>query len=72
LYPRGRAKVYEITGRLEDYSEKESFFVRVPFSEQVMGRILIAREEFGFEMVTEADPESSTVLLFLLMYYLYY
>lgn len=66
ITPRDRAKVYEIRGSLEEYEEKESFFVRVPFSEHVMNRILKAREEYGFEMTTEADPESSTFLLFLI------
>lgn len=66
IVPRDRAKVYEITGRLKDYKEKESFFVRVPFSEQVMSRILKSREEFGFEMITESDPEASTFLLFII------
>ena len=66
IVPRDRAKVYEITGRLKDYKEKESFFVRVPFSELVMSRILKSREEFGFEMITESDPEASTFLLFII------
>lgn len=65
ITPRDRAKVYEIRGSLEGYSEKESFFVRVPFSDEVMSRILLAREEYGFKLETNTDPESSTFLLFL-------
>ncbi len=66
VVPRDRAKVYEVTGKLADYEENETFFVRVPLSEQVMSRLLLAREEYGFEMITEPDPESSTFLLFLM------
>ncbi|MDD4298998.1 MAG: AAA family ATPase, partial [Bacilli bacterium] len=66
ITPRDRAKVYEIRGKLKDYDDKESFFVRVPFSEEVMSRVLLAREEFGFKLETNTDPESSTFLLFLL------
>ena len=44
ITPRGRAKVYEISGKIEGYDKKESFFVRVPFSEEVMSRILLARK----------------------------
>jgi cell division protease FtsH len=66
ITPRDRAKVYEIRGTLEGYSNKETFFVRVPFSEQVMSRILMAREESNFKLETYTDPESSTFLLFLL------
>ena len=65
ITPRDRAKVYEIKGKLKDYEKKETFFVRVPFSEQVMSRILLAREEASFKFETNADPESSTLLLFL-------
>lgn len=65
ITPRDRAKVYEIRGKLEDYKEKETFFVRVPFSDQVMSRILLAREEANFKLETNTDPESSTFLLFL-------
>lgn len=64
--PKDRAKVYEITGKLKGYSEDETFFVRVPFSEQVISRILLAREENGFKMTTNPDPDSNTFLLFLM------
>lgn len=66
ITPRDRAKVYEIRGTLEGYGDKESFFVRVPFSDEVISRILLASEESGFKLETNTDPESSTFLLFLL------
>jgi cell division protease FtsH len=66
ITPRDRAKVYEIRGKLKEYDDNESFFVRVPFSEQVMSRILLAREESSFKLETYTDPESSTVWLFLI------
>lgn len=65
ITPRDRAKVYEISGKIEGYDKKESFFVRVPFSEEVMSRILLAREDADFKFETNTDPESSTLLLFL-------
>ena len=34
--PRDRAKIYEIRGKLNGYAENETFYVRVPLSEQVM------------------------------------
>lgn len=66
IMPRDRAKVYEITGKAKSYQENESFFVRAPLSEEIMGRVLGAREENNFEMDTKADPEASTFLLFLI------
>ncbi len=66
VVPRDRAKVYEISGKLKEYDENETFFVRAPLSEEIMSRILLAREENNFEMITEPDPDSSTFLLFLI------
>lgn len=65
ITPRSRASVYEITGRLESYNQEESFFVRVPMSDEVMTKILKAEETYNFKVNTENDPESSTLLLFL-------
>ncbi|MDD2489879.1 MAG: ATP-dependent zinc metalloprotease FtsH [Bacilli bacterium] len=66
VMPRDRAKVYEITGKTKEYEENESFFVRTPFSDEIMSRVLKAREEFNFEIDTKSDPEASTFLLFLI------
>ena len=65
ITPRSRAGVYEITGSLEEYSEDESFFVRIPMTDEVITKILNAEEEFSFEVVTQTDPESSTFLQFI-------
>jgi cell division protease FtsH len=66
VMPRDRAKVYEITGKTKEYEENESFFVRAPFSDEIMSRVLEARKEFNFEMDTKSDPEASTFLLFII------
>ena len=63
--PRDRAKVYEITGKLKDYEPNESFFVRVPLSEQVMKRLVDASEVQAFEFEATTDPESNSFLLIL-------
>ncbi len=63
--PKERAKVYEIRGKLSDYKENETFYSRVPLSDAVMNRILDSNDEYSFELVTVADPESSSLLLIL-------
>ena len=63
--PRERAQIYEITGTMDDYKENESFFVRVPLSDQVMKKLVEASEADDFEFNSVADPESSTFLLVL-------
>ncbi len=63
--PRDRAKIYEITGTMDNYKENETFFVRVPLSDQVMKKLVEASEVDDFEFNSTADPESSTLLLVL-------
>ncbi len=65
LVPRDRAKTYEVSGRLKNYKENESFFARLPMSEEVMKRLVDASETQEFTFTTEADPESSSLLLIL-------
>ncbi len=63
--PRDRAKVYELRGKLKDYTKNESFYVRVPLSEQVMSRLVEATETQDFKFETVADPESNSFLIIL-------
>ncbi len=63
LVPRERAKTYEVEGKLKDYAENETFFARLPMSEEVMKRLVEASEVQDFTFETEADPESSSLLL---------
>ncbi len=63
--PRDRAKVYEIRGKLKNYDKNESFYVRVPLSEQVMKKLVEASETQEFSFETIADPESNSFLLIL-------
>jgi len=63
VIPKDRSKVYEIKGRLKGYNENESFFIRVPFSEKILSKVLTYQEQYKFELITEADPESGSLLL---------
>ncbi len=66
ITPRTRASVYEITGIMKNYEENESFFVRTPLAGEVMDKILTTGEKAGFKISTATDPESSTLLLFIM------
>ena len=63
LVPRDRAQTFEVTGKLSDYSDIEEFFVSLPKSEIIVNKITDAVEKQKIEFVTEADPESSTLLM---------
>ncbi len=62
---RESAQTYEITGALKGYKKNESFFVRLPKSDQVMKKIVDASDVQNFKLEAEADPESSTLLMIL-------
>ena len=66
ITPKSNARVYEISGKLKSYSEDESFFVRVPLSEEVISQILAGEQVNTFEIKTSADPSSSTLLAIIL------
>ena len=66
ITPKDRANVYEITGVMNDYEEDESFFVRVPLSDVVIDRIMQSGENGNFKLNVNTDPESSTLLLFII------
>ncbi|MFA7514914.1 MAG: ATP-dependent zinc metalloprotease FtsH [Bacilli bacterium] len=66
IIPRDRSKVYEIKGKLKEYSDNERFFIRVPLSNDVVAKILNYQEQYNFELNTEGDPEASSILLILI------
>ena len=65
ITPRSSAGVYEMEGSLADYDDNETFFARVPMSDEIIRQVLAASEQYDFELVTEQDPESSPWLLIL-------
>ena len=54
-----RSKSYEITGKLKDYKENESFKLYLPVSEEFMKKIVAAEEEQSFKLVVERDSDTS-------------
>ena len=65
ITPRSNAQTYEVTGSLNSYKKNESFFSRLPMSEQVMKKIVEASEVQKFELEAKNDPESSSLLIIL-------
>ena len=66
IVPRSGAGVYEIEGKLEGYGQYETFYLKVPLSNEVIARILEAEEANEFKITTLSDPDSNTFVLFLL------
>ena len=64
--PKNRANVYEITGKMKNSKDDESFFVRIPLSDVVIDRVMQLGEAGSFKLDVNIDPESSTLLLFII------
>ena len=63
-----RSENYEVTGKLNDYKENESFILYLPVSEEFMKKIVAAQSEQNFKLEIEKDPETSSWLNLLLEY----
>ncbi len=64
--PKSRGSVYIISGKLKGYNNNESFTFNMPLTNETMVKLLEAEDKTGFKMTTITDPESSTLLLFLI------
>ncbi len=56
------AGIYDISGKLKDYKNDESFKVKVPLSESVMKKILVYADNQGFKVTTKSNPENNSVI----------
>jgi cell division protease FtsH len=57
--PLSRSSVYQITGKLKDYADNETFVVTAPYSEEVISRLLVAQDKYGFEVNTNIDASTN-------------
>ena len=63
--PKSNAGVYNIKGKLNDYAKNEEFKVDVPLSESVLDKILSYADNNEFEVVTNTNPENSSIVTIL-------
>ncbi len=62
---KSSAGTYEVTGKLKGYKKNETFFARLPKSDEVVKKIIEVSETQNFKLEVEPDPESSTFLVVL-------
>ena len=65
--PRERASIYEVSGKLKNYGKNETFYVRLPLSEQVMKKLVTASDKYNFEFTAVADPEANYLPMILIL-----
>ena len=63
IVTRGSGYVYDVSGKLEGYSDNESFEATLPLSDQVMKKIVKASDSQDFKLSVVPDPESSSLLV---------
>ena len=59
---RTNGYTYEVRGSMKNYEKDETFFVRLPLSEQVMKKIVEVSEEQDFKLTAKEDPDASSLL----------
>ena len=62
IIPKTRTNTYEITGRLKDYKDNETFIIYLPHSDEFVSRIIESEEKYQFKLTTDTDPEASSWL----------
>ena len=63
-----RSENYEVTGKMNDYKDNESFVLYLPVSEEFMKKIVAAEETNNFKLTIKKDPETSSWVLVLMEY----
>ena len=67
ITPRSRAGIYEIEGKLSTYAKNETFTLTVPLTDSVIKQMLNTDSSaLNYKLITNSDPESSSVLLILI------
>lgn len=66
ITPNNNAGVYELTGKMKDYKENESFTSEAPLASETIKEIYDGRKSYGFEVKAASDPSSSIFWAFIL------
>ena len=66
ITPKTRTETYEITGKLKNYDENETFILSLPMSDEFLSKITDASEHQEFSLNVEKDPEASEWLAILI------
>lgn len=66
ITPNNNAGVYELTGKMKDYKENESFSSEAPLASETIKEIYDGRKSYGFEVKAASDPSSSIFWAFVL------
>jgi len=63
-----RTQTYEISGKVKDFKENESFKLYLPIAEEFISKIIDGQETYNFKLKVNNDPETSSWLQILAEY----
>ena len=66
ITPNNNAGIYELTGKMKDYDDNESFSASAPLADETIKEIYEGRKNYGFEVKASSDPSSSIFWAFVL------
>ena len=65
ITPHSSEGTYVITGKMKDYKEKETFYVKVPLTDSIVSQMISIDDSINYEFNTSDDPGSSPLLYIL-------
>ena len=65
ITPNANEGTYNISGKLKNYGERESFYVKAPLTDTIISQIIDSNENLNYKIETESDPGSSPLLYIL-------
>ena len=65
ITPNANEGTYNISGKLKNYGERESFYVKAPLTDTIISQIIDSNENLNYKIETESDPGSSPLLYLL-------
>ena len=66
ITPNNNAGIYELTGKMKDYDDNESFSASAPLADETIKEIYEGIKNYGFEVKASSDPSSSIFWAFVL------
>ncbi|MBQ3510875.1 MAG: ATP-dependent zinc metalloprotease FtsH [Bacilli bacterium] len=65
IVPKTSGHTYDVSGKLDNYKDGETFKSVIPLSDEVMKKIVEASDNQEFKLITKPDPASSSFLVIL-------
>ncbi len=59
LTANSSASIYEVSGKLKGYSDNETFYAKLPFSDEVVAQLVMINETEDFKFESVEDPGAS-------------